>query len=925
MKAEGSKPSHRTPFDRLALFVYRRRRYVLVAWILALVLLIPLLSSVGNYESLQQGSTVGVNLESAAADNLVSTQFQRSAANTTLIVVITGNNVSSLATQSFIRQIETNIRSDKSVVGVVNEVDVFSKLYAAIGGVNAGSLSAQSAATSFSGPFLQVWNQTYTATGNVTKADENAFSSIHGSLTSSAAREILALFYGSWVACPLPSGAVSCAASSVNQAAVGYVSESTGYSRQFVGAAFNLGKGYGNASLQALAGDIVWAPSAYHLNPGLSSLVSGFVSPGKDTTLVTVGLNHSADSNIVAIRSSVKSTFTSVSTSSGLLSAQVTGGDAISYDFSQSTTSDLSLILPVTIGLLIVATGLFFRSVLTPFITLGTIGLALGISQVFIIIVGILVAKADFTVPTILLTVLIGVGTDYSVFVIARYREERVKGQSVQGAVETSVTWAGESIATSGTTVIISFLSLAATTIVFTRTMGIVVGLGVLVALAAALTLVPAAIGMVGGRAFWPNSGARFTSYSERVLKKLAAKTGYFSRAGSFAVKRAKVLIIIAVLVSIPAIYVYTTTTPTFDFISAAPANLESISASNQLTQSFGAGALSPSYVVVTFSQPLISSHTFNPQEMATLESMSAYLAAAPNVANVTGPTRPYDAPLAYNSLNLANATDSRAFTSILDTIGKDNKTALLTIDFSRGFDPFSSQAISDAQNIRTYLHANFDTAPEVTGIFVGGAAGDTLDTRNVFDSNFNLIVPIVAVGVSLVLLVVLGSLFLPIFAVLSVLMSIVWTLAATKLVFQQFFNFQILYITPFFLFVTLLGLGMDYNVFILTRIREEAHKSTNLNNAIVGAIEQTGGIITAAAIILAGSLGSLMISSDLFLRQLGFAFAYSILIDALVVRTFLVPAVMSVMGKWNWYSPIPFFNRSKKLFEEYAAAKSHV
>jgi RND superfamily putative drug exporter len=108
----------------------------------------------------------------------------------------------------------------------------------------------------------------------------------------------------------------------------------------------------------------------------------------------------------------------------------------------------------------------------------------------------------------------------------------------------------------------------------------------------------------------------------------------------------------------------------------------------------------------------------------------------------------------------------------------------------------------------------------------------------------------------------------------------------------------------------------MDYNIFILTRVREEATKGKHLNDAIVGAIEQTGGIITAAAVILAGSLGALMISSDLLLKQIGFSFAYSILIDALIVRTYLVPAVMSKMGRWNWFNPIPFLNRSKKLFE---------
>ena len=163
-----------------------------------------------------------------------------------------------------------------------------------------------------------------------------------------------------------------------------------------------------------------------------------------------------------------------------------------------------------------------------------------------------------------------------------------------------------------------------------------------------------------------------------------------------------------------------------------------------------------------------------------------------------------------------------------------------------------------------------------------------------------------------IVLFFVLGSLILPLFAILSVLMSIVWTLAVTILVFNAAYGFGLLFITPLILFVLLLGLGMDYNIFILTRIREEAAKGQHQNDAIVNAIQQTGGIITAAAIILAGSLGALMLSSNLMLAEMGFAFAFSILIDALVVRTYLVPAVTSVFGKWNWYNPIKRLQRVK-------------
>ena len=971
-----------TPFKRLGRFVYRRRKYVVIAWIVALVLLVPVISQVGKYTSLEQGSASGPQLESVMASNIISTQFAKSVPNSTLLVVVTGSNVSSAGTQEFVSQLVHAVKTDSSIKGLNQTVDVYSPLYSTVNGLNKASYTALKGANSTSrlllgvpAAYLGAWQQSYSSSHNVTMADAAAFNTTAttlGSANATAYRlyssHVLSLFNSAFAQTwtnprlanltllargslaahsagieyldayspgskafgtsllnsitltEFTTDAKAAATQRLSTFAVGYISNSTGFSRTLVNSTFSLGRTYTNSSLDSLVGSIVWKPSDYSIGRALSTLVSSLVSPGRDTTLVSLGLNQSSNSNVVALRSAVSSVLSGAD-SDGVQSALVTGGDAISYDFGNSATSDLSLILPVTIILLIVATGIFFRAILTPFLTLGTIGVGLGISQVFIVLVGTLVAKVDFTIPTILLTILIGVGTDYSVFVTARYREERVNGVSVQQAVETSVAWAGESIATSGATVIISFLALTFTSVTFLQTMGFVVGLGVLVALSIALTMVPALVSMVGGRTFWPNTGERFTRYSESVLAKLRTKKGYFSRSGAFAVKRATVLIILAMVATAPALYVYANTTPTFDFLSAAPSSLDSVAASNHLTATFGGGTLFPTYVVMTFADPVVTGHAFNSSEMGTIQSASSYLAGSPNVRNITGPTTPYGQPVAYNGINYSTSSGKQLFSAVLQSVGKDNKTVLLTVNF--GIDPYSTQAISDAQAIRTNLHSNYGPAQGVTGVYVGGASGGILDTKNVFDAQFDSIVPIVAVGVALVLLVVLGSLFLPVFAVFSVLMSIIWTLAATELVFKQLYNYQVLFITPFFLFVTLLGLGMDYNIFILTRIREEASKGKHINDAIVGAIEQTGAVITAAAVILAGSLGALMLSSDLLLKQIGFSFAYSILIDALVVRTYLVPAVMSKVGKWNWYNPIPYLNRSRHLYEVETAPPS--
>jgi putative drug exporter of the RND superfamily len=685
---------------------------------------------------------------------------------------------------------------------------------------------------------------------------------------------------------------------------ISYVSDSSDLSEELITAIYNMGENATNSALETLASDIVWNPDAYNIGEQFETLITGFVSPSKDVTLVSITFYDSDDENLLAIRNIIAEGL--AQNPADINTAQVTGSDALNYDFGKSTTSDLEIILPITIVLLVVATGLFFRSIVTPIITLGTIGVGLGVSQIFPYLVSTYINPVDYTVTTVLLTVLIGVGTDYSIFILARHREERINSLPLHEAIKKSITWAGESIVTSGATVIISFLALSATSMIMLQTMGLIVGLGIIVTLLASLTFAPALTAILGDRIFWPNSGERFQRYAKGVLEKNSRRGGYFAKSGAFSVKHGKVIILVAILVTVPAFYVYSTTVPTYDMLSSASNNLESIAASNTLTDSFGGGRLMPTYVVVTFSEPIIRNGSFNIGEMATLQSMSLAIANQGNIQEVNGPTMPFGKAVDYQTIT--NETDSATYSGMLSAIGADNQSALITVKFT--VDPYSSEAMNNAIDLRAELHQDYDNAANVTGVYLGGTTGEILDTRTQFENQFATILPIVALGVGIVLFIVLGSLILPIFAVISVLMSIVWTLALTVIVFQSAFNFGLLFITPLILFVLLLGLGMDYNIFILTRIREEAAKGQKLNDAIIHAIQQTGGIITAAAIILAGSLGTLLLSSNMLLREMGFAFCFSILIDALVVRTYLVPAVMSTFGKWNWYNPIKRLRR---------------
>ena len=191
------------------------------------------------------------------------------------------------------------------------------------------------------------------------------------------------------------------------------------------------------------------------------------------------------------------------------------------------------------------------------------------ITQGLVYLIGKYLVHVPDTTLIFLFTIVLGVGIDYAVFIMARYREERAAGADRDSAMQTAVTWAGESITTSGATVMIAFAILALSSFEFLQAMGYAVGVGVAVALAVSLTLIPALLKLLGNRIFWPNSGKRHEARIERARAKRAeGHETYFRRAAKFSVNHAKAVLLVAVLLSVPTTYLSLTGATSFDFIA---------------------------------------------------------------------------------------------------------------------------------------------------------------------------------------------------------------------------------------------------------------------------------------------------------------------------------------------------------------------
>lgn len=194
---------------------------------------------------------------------------------------------------------------------------------------------------------------------------------------------------------------------------------------------------------------------------------------------------------------------------------------------------------------------------------------------------------------------------------------------------------------------------------------------------------------------------------------------------------------------------------------------------------------------------------------------------------------------------------------------------------------------------------------PEVIKSWVTGTPAVTYDLSNSVGEEFEYIILIVIVLILLLLFFVMKSYIIPLRSVLTIVMSIVWTLAITHLVFTDILGVGVVWLVPLILFVVCLGLGMDYDIFLTTRIKENAmHRKMDNDTAIQEAVIHTGSVITICGLIMGGAFGTLMLSSMPMMQEFGFALCFAILVDALIVRTYIVPAVMHLLGKWNWVGP---------------------
>ena len=215
------------------------------------------------------------------------------------------------------------------------------------------------------------------------------------------------------------------------------------------------------------------------------------------------------------------------------------------------------------------------------------------------------------------------------------------------------------------------------------------------------------------------------------------------------------------------------------------------------------------------------------------------------------------------------------------------------------GADPYSAAAQELMRTARSRAEASFSGS----AVYTNGASVQTVDIHDVISSDLARIALFVLGGILLVLIVLVRALVAPLYLLLSVVLSLGATIGATSIVFQGFGGQSgLVFWVPFLILTMLIGLATDYNILIVSRVREELRGNPDTRAAVAHAVSQTGGIIVTCGLVLAGSFGTLMLASVTGLRELGFAVAFGVIFDTVLLRTMLIPALIVVVGDWSWF-----------------------
>jgi RND superfamily putative drug exporter len=551
---------------------------------------------------------------------------------------------------------------------------------------------------------------------------------------------------------------------------------------------------------------------------------------------------------------------------------------------------------------------LVFRSMLAPLMALMPAVLAVTIAGPLAAEATHAGLKVSSLAQTMMIVLIIGAGTDYGLFLMFRTREELRDGSPPKQAVVRALTRVGESITFSAGIVIAAMLSLLAATFSFYSDLAIPLAIGIGVMLLAGLTLLPALLAIFGLATFWPSDPTTGTS-----------RIALWGRISGRIVRHPVATLVIGLAVFVPLAIAASGYTASGAGVTAdAPPGSDSAVGNSLLAKYFPKSAANPLNFVVKLPAPAW-------EQVPQLSIATERLSASPLFTGVIGPLNPGGVPLTasgyaelHTRLGPARAlpptpppgstvplAQYEAYRATANYVSGDGHSVQFAVRLAAG-DAGSTDAMHAVPDIRTETTA---VARSIGAVDwgVSGQAPALYDVDKVASSDLSRVIPIAVVVIGLLLGLVMRSLVAPLYLIASVVLSYFAAFGLAVLVFIKIGGADgLTFFLPFLMFVFLLALGEDYNILVMTRIREEAQRLP-LPDAVSRALNTTGTTVTSAGLVLAGTfavfglLGSRG-PNGAATAAIGLGLAIGVLLDTFLVRTLLVPSIVVLFGRWNWW-----------------------
>ncbi|MFB6643694.1 MMPL family transporter [Streptomyces chartreusis] len=530
---------------------------------------------------------------------------------------------------------------------------------------------------------------------------------------------------------------------------------------------------------------------------------------------------------------------------------QLAGPAATQADLSDAFAGIDGLLLAVALAVVLVILLLVYRSLLLPLVIIVGSVFALGVAcAVVYVLADHDVVRVDGQVQGILSILVIGAATDYALLLTARYREELARRADRFTAMAAALRQSWAAITASAATVALGLLALLLSDLTNNRALGPVGAIGIACAVLTSLTFLPAALVLLGRAAYWPARPRPVDADREGIWHRVAALVDRAPRK----VWAVTLAVLLAGAACAPLL---TSKGVPLDetFVNDAP----SVAAQQTLSRHFPAGSGNPAVVVADAGR------------LTDVVRAAEDTEGVASAAAVSASGRPGDEPL---------VVDGRVRVDVTLTSAPDSDAAKDTV-----------------ARLRAAVH----DVPDADAL-VGGYTAQQYDTLRTAQDDRAVIVPVVLAIILVILIALLRSLLLPVLLVVTVALNFLTTLGVSALVFRHILGFEGTDASvPLYGFVFLVALGVDYNIFLMSRVREETLRHGPAQGISRGLVS-TGGVITSAGVVLAATFAALGVIPLAFLVQIAFIVAFGVLLDTLVVRSLLVPALVRDIGPRVWW-----------------------